>query len=133
PPVIPLPRPRERAAHVAEELALQQRFRYGAAVDRHEGLIVARALGVHRAREQLLAHAALAGDEHVARRTGGQGDLLVERTDRVALPDERAGRPRLHRALDEAVLPEGLSVLQELLDALLEKVDREGLFEIVAG
>ncbi len=92
-PLVRLHRRRERAADVAEELALEQRLGNRAAVDRHEGRVVSRAFGVHRARDQLLAGSALAGDQHVARRARGQGDLLVERADRVALADERARRP----------------------------------------
>src|SRR5262249_20620277 len=74
-----------------------------------------------------------AADQHVARRAGGQGDLLVQRPDGVALADERVGRPWLHGALHQPVLPERFSILQQALHPLLQEVDREGLLEVVAG
>ena len=56
----------EGAALVAEQLRLEQRVGDGGAVDRDERLLGARRVEVQRARHQLLAGAALAGDEHVA-------------------------------------------------------------------
>ena len=53
----------ERAAHVAEQLALEQRLGYGAAIDRDERARLARTVIVQRARDQLLAGPALA-DQH---------------------------------------------------------------------
>src|SRR5690606_14608997 len=53
----------ERAAPVPEELALEQVLGDGAAVDRDEGPRPARRPGVERAGDELLADAALAGDE----------------------------------------------------------------------
>ena len=70
--------PGERAAHVAEELALEQAFGQRRAVDRHEGLRRPRAVEVQRARHHLLAGAALAGDQHAA---GPAGDLPDQRHD----------------------------------------------------
>ena len=54
----------EGALHVAEELRLEERLGEGAAVQGHEGMALARAAGVEGAGHQLLAGAALAGDEH---------------------------------------------------------------------
>ena len=54
----------ERAAHVAEELALEEVRRDGAAVDAEERPLRARARRCGRPRDDLLAGAALAGDEH---------------------------------------------------------------------
>ena len=54
----------ERAAHVAEQLALDQVLGNRAAVDGDEALVAARAAGVDGARDDLLAGAALAGDQH---------------------------------------------------------------------
>jgi hypothetical protein len=58
----------EGAALVAEEFALEQVLRDRRGVDRDEGAlaaeIAARAVAVQRARDQLLAGAALAGDHH---------------------------------------------------------------------
>ena len=58
----------ERAAHVAEQLGFEQRFRQRAAIDRHEPLIAPRAVVMDRARDQLLARARLARDQNRARR-----------------------------------------------------------------
>src|SRR6185369_11429144 len=75
---LPLRRAGERALLVSEELALEQRLRKGGAMNRDERLVLARALLVDRARDQLLAGAGLAAHEHgrVARR-----DLLDRRED----------------------------------------------------
>ena len=54
----------ERAARVAEELALEQGLGDGAAVDRDERPRRARGLLVDQPRDPLLARSALAGDEH---------------------------------------------------------------------
>ena len=65
----------ERAAHVAEELRLEQRFGNRAAVERDEPMRAARAVVVDRARDDLLAGAGLAGDEN---RAVGRGDGLEQ-------------------------------------------------------
>ena len=61
------------ALGVSEDLALHQFMGDGGAVDRDERFFGAGARLVHRAGDQLLAGAALAGDEHVA---VGVGDAL---------------------------------------------------------
>src|SRR4030095_14087895 len=55
---------RERALLVPEQLGLEQRFRERRAVDRHEGAGAPTGTLVDRARDQLLARAALALDEN---------------------------------------------------------------------
>ena len=74
----------ERAAHVAEELALEERLDDRGAVDRDEPLRAARPQLVQRARDQLLARARLAGDERrpdVRRQAANQTeDVLHRRT-----------------------------------------------------
>ncbi len=71
-------RAREGALLVAEELRLQQAVGDRSQIDRHEGLVPARALPVDGARDQLFAGAALAGDEHGGVSLGHLGDQLVE-------------------------------------------------------
>ena len=61
----------ERAALVAEQLGLEQRFGNRGAVDRDERLVGAGAGVVNAAREQLLARARLADEQH-GRPTGGR-------------------------------------------------------------
>ena len=56
----------EGALLEAEQLRFEQRVGDGAAVDRHEGLLVPRAPAVDRPGDQFLAGAALAGDQHIA-------------------------------------------------------------------
>src|SRR5204862_95925 len=58
-----LPGVGERAADVAEHLALEQRRRDAAEVDLHEGLRATCAVAMQRLRDQLLPGAALAGDQ----------------------------------------------------------------------
>ncbi len=64
---------RERAAGVAEELALDQRRRQGGAVDDHERVGPAGSVRVDGARKQLLARPGFAQKQH---RAGRRGDLL---------------------------------------------------------
>ena len=58
---------------VAEQLALQQVFRHGGAVDGHEGPAGAWGGVVHRVGKQLLASARFADEEH---RQGGETHLF---------------------------------------------------------
>ena len=78
----------EGAAHVAEHLALEQRRRDPAEVDLDERRAAGAAVPVHRLGDQLLAGAALAGDQH--RCVGGR-DAADELEDaeqlRVAAED----------------------------------------------
>ena len=67
--------PRERAARVAEQLRFEQRLGDRAAVDGDERLVAPRARAVDRAREQLLAGAGLAVDQHARVRVGDQARL----------------------------------------------------------
>src|SRR6185436_13817314 len=67
-PGLPLRRAGERALLVAEELRFKERFGDRRAVDRDKRAVVARAQRVERAREQLLAGAALPFEQH--RRVG---------------------------------------------------------------
>src|SRR4029077_331947 len=54
----------EGALFMAKELGLEQVFRNGRAVDRHEGAFGSRTQDVKRARKQLLAGAAFTLDQH---------------------------------------------------------------------
>ena len=68
----------EAAFLVAEQFPLDQRRGDGTAVDRDEGTGVARALLVQGTRDQLLAGAAFAHDQHRQRGGGHLLDLLVQ-------------------------------------------------------
>ena len=65
----------EGALFVAEQFALQQRFRDGGAIDLDERPGGARAPGVDDVGHHFLAHAAFAGDEHAAFGGGNERDI----------------------------------------------------------
>ena len=67
----------EAALHVAEQLRLEQRFGQAGAVDRHERAMAARALRCAPRGDELLADAALAGDQHLGVGPGDALDLLL--------------------------------------------------------
>ena len=128
---------RERAALVAEELALDELLRDGRAVDLDERLVLAARVLVQRAGDELLARPALARDEHRGRRVGHSLEDRVELRDAVRRADDaearargRGGRvgaaqlARLQRLGDDLahlVLVEGLG--DEVERAALERLD----------
>src|SRR5262249_33600832 len=79
----------ERAFLVAEQLALEEILGDRAAVDRHEWVILAAASGVHRAGDELLAHAALSLDQHRRLEVGDLGDGAEDLRHRRALREDR--------------------------------------------
>src|SRR5579875_1373832 len=105
---------RERALLVAEQLRLEQALGHRAAIDRDEGLVAAGARAVDRARQQLLARAALAGDEHA--RVGPCDHVRL----RQLLLHERAARddlgaPVLVRGAEARDAQRLLHLVQQLL------------------
>ena len=85
--------PGERAALVAEELALDELLGDRGAVDLDEGLVLAARVLVERAGDELLARAALAGDEHRRRRVGDALEDGVELGDaRWSVADDAEAR-----------------------------------------
>ena len=83
----------ERAPGVAEQLALEQRLGHGRAVDGDERARAPASGVVQRARHQLLAGAALAGDEHRGVGVGHPLDQLVHLPHGGALADQVRHRP----------------------------------------
>src|SRR6185436_18986181 len=81
---------RERAAHVAEELALEESLGDRGAAHRDERPRAARALPVQRARDELLPGAALAADEHGRVRDRDAREEVVHLAHRRARADEVA-------------------------------------------
>ena len=124
----------ERAAHVAEQLAFDQLFRNGGAVDLDEGRAPAPAQRVDRPRDQLFAGAVFAVNQHAAVGRRGHGDLLAELPHGIALAnhglvsiDLRAQGAVLRF---ERALPEGVADDQHrpvVLKRLFEKVERAEL------
>ncbi len=99
--------PGEGAAPVAEELALEERVGERAAVLRHEAALLARARIMDGARDEVLARAGLAGEQH---RRVGLGDLLHH------VEDALHGGARAHQ-LVEAVAALHLAAQVEVLGA----------------
>ena len=73
-------RARERTFAVTEKLRFHQAFRNGAAIDRHERLVSARALAMDVARGEFLATARFATDGH-RRHAARQAHDLVTHVD----------------------------------------------------
>jgi hypothetical protein len=100
-------RPREGTSLVSEELARDELWRDGTAVDGHEGALCARAAIVERARRELLARARLDVEQDW---DVGPGDA---REIRQRLLHRRRGAPQLAEGCDEVVLA-GAAPLEEL-------------------
>ena len=124
----------ERALDVAEEVALEQVRREGAAVDRDEGGVGPVRVQVDGPGDQLLAGPALALEEDRAPGRGGRLDQLEDGLHGLALADD-VGEAE---ALAELVLEADVLVLEALaLEGLLEHeqeiVVLEGLLDVVEG
>ena len=94
----------EAAAPVAEQLAVGQLAGRAGAVVGQEHRVAARRPGVDGARDQVLAGAALAGDEHRQVAALQALDLIGDALHRGAGADE-PGNQRLERSLDRARRP----------------------------
>jgi hypothetical protein len=119
---------RERALLVAEELRLEQVLGHGAAVDADEGLLAAVACAVNRAREELLAGARFARDEHARIRRRDHFRLLETGLHRRA-PRENLRAPFLVRVGQARDLHRALDVFEQLLlvDGLRQEAERAAL------
>jgi hypothetical protein len=118
----------ERALDVAEQLALEQVGGYRAAVERDERLALARAEIVDRARDQLLAGAALAGDQHRGVAVGDAVDELADGADRRAVADDAGHRPGRGQGLTQPPhLAAGPAVLDRARDRQLDLIGIERL------
>ena len=78
----------ERAFHVTEEQAFQQRLGQRAAIDRQEQLVLAIAVRMERQRDQFLAGAAVAGNQHGRLGVSDFLDQLQNVANRLALTDD---------------------------------------------
>src|SRR5688572_26296562 len=94
-PAALLCRARERSRLVAEHLALDKLARDGGAVHLLERTPRALGRGVDRPRDELLAGAPLARDEHSGARPRRPRDLLAELDHRAALADKLSDLPCL--------------------------------------
>ena len=125
---------RERAPLVAEEVGLDEGLGDRGRVDGDEGPLAPRPLMVDGPRDELLASAALSGDQYGRRRAGDLRDEAVELLDRGMAPDDlveivgagQLGAKERDFALERAPLEGATRQGQELV--LLE-----GLGQIVEG
>ena len=110
-----LARSREGAFFVAEQLAFQQRFREGGAVDRDERIPTALARIMDRLREQLLAGAAFTGDEN-----GRIGPRITFRSAQGALEGGAVSQDLLEAVAGGELTdaPLGANVAVGLLDGI---------------
>ena len=121
----------ERAPLVPEHLGLDQVARDGGAVDRDEGPAGAPARAVDRGRGQLLARAALAGDQHARL---GRRHPLDQRADllhRRALAHQR--RPAAQLRVQRAVLGPGAVELQRGSHGDQHRLRRQRLLQELEG
>jgi hypothetical protein len=113
---------------VPEQLGLEQRFGNRRTVDRHKRSVSTRAEGVHCAREEFLAGAALAFDEHGGVACGsavkGDGDLFQPRV----LSDNLRGPSSLRELfLEEDVLRRQAPLRESAFDEEQQVVGIDGL------
>ena len=133
-PVLETVGAREGAALVAEELALEEGVLERAAVDDRQGRGRARAVGVERPGDQLLAGAALALDQDRGERPRGlvdQGEHALD--SRAPADDLREGVVGLERRLEVQGLapPDGLLVGRP--EDVVQVLEVEGLGDEVEG
>src|SRR5947208_2712181 len=106
---------RERPAHVAEQLRLEQVLRQRAAVQRHHRLVAAERMEMDRLRDEPLAGAGLAGEEDGAVGAADGFDHLEHGEHPLAAPDDvRELVRQAERALQQQVLLPELPVLDLL-------------------
>ncbi len=109
-------------------------LRDGGAVDRHEGLVLRGLRVVEGARHQLLAGAALAGDEHAR---GGGAHARDHREDllhRLRLADEVVeARLAIHLLLEAGQLRAQAALAERPLHGEEQLLDLEGLGDVLVG
>jgi hypothetical protein len=119
---------------VAEQLALDEGLGHGGQVDGDERPARPRRIVVDGAGDQLLAGAALAGDEHRRRRAGDAADQREDLAHRLAAGDdvgEAVGL--LDLALEAGDLAAQAALAQRLAGDQQELLDLEGLGDVVVG
>jgi hypothetical protein len=117
-----------------EQLALQELFRDGRAVQRQEGSLGAGAVLVDGAGDQLLAGAALAGDEYRHVLGGDAADRLVDLAHGKAGADDGPVHVGVRGGLGHhGRLPHLPGHLQRLADHAAELVRVERLAQVVGG
>src|SRR2546421_7157454 len=117
---------------VPEKLLLELLARRGAAIDRHERTVGARARVVQRECDALLARAALAPDQPMRVRGARLAHKLEDLAHARALADERPGPVRrLEAALERGVFALHAPLVERPLDCMQELLVVEGLDQVV--
>ena len=118
--------------HVSEELALQQRFRQRAAVDRNKGHARPRTVRMNGPGHEFLPGSAFPADQHVALGVRHLTDDLEHLLNGLALPDDlRQGRLASDLSFQEQVLGGETPFLQRVPNDELDLLDFEGLGQVV--
>src|SRR6267142_3810264 len=126
--------PRERPPFVAEQLALQERFRDGGTVDREKGARRARGVVVNGAGDQLLAGARLSVDEHGRRARRHLPDHAEDVLHLAVVADDVGEREAIDELLDERqVLAEQAGLLQGPAHRQDHRVPGQWLRQVVEG
>ncbi len=124
----------EGALFVTEDLALEQRLGNRGAVDGHERERRARAQLVDGLRDELLARARLAPDEHRRRRRRRLLDHAIERSNAGAVADDAAEAALLAELTAEQLdLAQRLLPLDRLVQQDAQPLRIHGLAQIVVG
>jgi hypothetical protein len=119
---------------VAEQLGLQEMLGQGGAVDGHERLGGALAVGVNGPRHELLPRAGLVEDEDVGFRPRGLLDELEDAHHDRAPPDDVLEPERLLELLAKvSILALQGAMPERAVDGDAELLAREGLGQVVEG
>src|ERR1019366_10035519 len=131
PPGLVLDRAGERAADVPEQLALQQFFRERGAIDDDERLALAPAPSMDLPGDNVLAGAALAGEQYSRVAGGGLAGSFEQVLHREAARVEQ--RLLIDGAAQCAIFRLKDPDLQRAIDGVLNLLERERLGDIVVG
>ena len=126
--------PGEGAAHVAEQFAFDQRRHERSAVDGNERLVAENAGEVNRLRDQLLACAAFAQNQHRMHALSGFRDDAVKLLHLRRAPDDVAEPlPRLDGFAQHAVLRLQTQMPRHPLQQQTQFFHAEGLGDVVVS
>ncbi len=124
----------ERALHITEQFAFQERLRQGAAIHRHKRHPGPRAAGMNRPGDEFLAGSALPANQHVALGISHLLDNVEHLLHGIAFTDQ-SGLQRLlrHFTLQQHVFRGEPAFFQRVPDDELDLIDLERLREIIVG
>src|SRR5271156_318953 len=126
-----LHRPGESAAHVAEELALEQLFRQRSAIDDDERLVLTPAPSMDLARDHVLAGAAFSREQNRGVAAGGLARGFEQALHGGTLRVEQ--RLLVDGEAQRAIFRGQLADMQRAIDGVLNLLERERLGDVVVG